>query len=57
MSFVNAITWIANQENHHPDLEIGYNRCLVKFTTRAVKGLSENDLMYAAKVEQLIHEC
>lgn len=54
MGFVNAIAWIANQENHHPDLEIGYNYCLVKWTTHALGGLSENDFICAAKVDALI---
>ena len=53
MAFVNAIAWIANQENHHPDMEIGYNYCVVKFTTHAIKGLSENDFICAAKVDGL----
>lgn len=53
MAFVNAIAWIANQENHHPDLEVGYNYCVVHFTTHAIKGLSENDFICAAKVDEL----
>ncbi|EKD70232.1 MAG: hypothetical protein ACD_46C00592G0002 [uncultured bacterium] len=53
MSFVNAIAWIANQENHHPDLEVGYNYCVVKYTTHAVNGLTKNDFICAAKVDQL----
>lgn len=53
MAFVNAIAWIANQENHHPDMEVGYNYCLVKFTTHAISGLSKNDFICAAKVEAL----
>ena len=51
MSFVNALAHIANIEDHHPDLEIGYNYCRVKFTTHAVRGLSENDFVCAAKVD------
>lgn len=51
MSFVNALAHIANIEDHHPDLEIGYNYCHVTFTTHAVKGLSENDFVCAAKVD------
>ena len=54
ISFVNAIAWIANQENHHPDLEVSYNRCLVRFSTHAIKGLSENDFICAAKINNLI---
>lgn len=53
MAFVNAIAWIANQENHHPDLEVGYNYCVVHYTTHAIKGLSENDFICAAKVNEL----
>ena len=51
MSFVNAVAHIANIEDHHPDLEVGYNYCRVSFTTHAVKGLSENDFVCAAKVD------
>lgn len=53
MSFVNAIAWIANQENHHPDMEVGFNYCVVKYTTHAINGLSENDFICAAKVNAL----
>jgi 4a-hydroxytetrahydrobiopterin dehydratase len=53
MAFVNAIAWIANTENHHPDLEIGYNYCHVRFMTHALKGLSHNDFICAAKVDEL----
>lgn len=56
MAFVNAIAWIANQENHHPDLEVGFNRCLVRFTTHAIDGLSINDFICAAKVNTLINK-
>lgn len=53
MGFVNAIAWIANQENHHPDLEVGYNYCVVKYMTHAISGLSENDFICAAKIDAL----
>jgi 4a-hydroxytetrahydrobiopterin dehydratase len=51
MSFVNALAHLANIEDHHPDLEVGYNYCRVKFTTHAVMGLSENDFVCAAKLD------
>jgi len=54
MSFINAIAWIVNEENHHPSLEVGYNYCLVKFTTHAIKGLSKNDFICAAKIDDLL---
>ena len=53
MSFVNAVAHIANIEDHHPDLEVGYNYCRIVFTTHAVKGLSENDFICAAKVDRI----
>jgi 4a-hydroxytetrahydrobiopterin dehydratase len=53
MAFVNAIAWIANQEGHHPDMEIGYNYCLVKYTTHAINGLTKNDFICAAKIDKL----
>ena len=53
MAFVNAIAWVANSENHHPDLEVGYNYCHVKFTTHALQGLSLNDFICAAKIDAL----
>jgi 4a-hydroxytetrahydrobiopterin dehydratase len=53
MSFANAIAHIANSEDHHPDLELGYNYCRVRYTTHAIKGLSENDFICAAKIDRL----
>jgi 4a-hydroxytetrahydrobiopterin dehydratase len=53
MSFVNALAHVANIEDHHPDLEVGYNYCRVLFTTHAIKGLSENDFICAAKLDQI----
>ena len=54
IAFVNAIAWIAHHEDHHPDLEVGYNRCKVTYSTHSVGGLSENDFICAAKVERLM---
>ena len=53
MSFVNAVAHIANAEDHHPDLEIGYGYCRIKFNTHAIGGLSENDFICAAKIDAL----
>jgi len=53
MSFVNALAHIANIEDHHPDLEVGYNYCRVRYNTHAVNGLSDNDFICAAKLDQL----
>jgi 4a-hydroxytetrahydrobiopterin dehydratase len=54
MAFVNALAWIANTENHHPDLEVGYNYCRVTFMTHALSGLTQNDFICAAKVDALL---
>lgn len=53
IEFVNALAWIANSEGHHPDLEVSYNRCLVKFSTHSIGGLSRNDFICAAKTDAL----
>jgi 4a-hydroxytetrahydrobiopterin dehydratase len=53
MAFVNAVAWIAHVEDHHPDLEVGYDYCRMTFTTHSVGGLSENDFICAAKVDAL----
>ena len=54
MAFVNAMAWVVNNENHHPDFSAGYNYCDVGFTTHAIDGLSENDFICAAKVSALL---
>lgn len=56
MAFVNAIAWIANTENHHPDMQLGYNYCQVLFTTHALKGLSHNDFICAARIDNLLQK-
>ncbi len=53
MAFVNALAWIAHQEDHHPDLQVGYNRAHVRFSTHSIGGLSENDFICAAKIDAL----
>ena len=53
MSFVNALAHVANIEDHHPDLEVGYDYCRVRYSTHAIGGLSENDFICAAKIDRL----
>ena len=53
MAFVNALAWISHREDHHPDLELGYNKCLVAYTTHSAGGLSEKDFLCAAKADAL----
>ncbi|HMA07832.1 MAG TPA: 4a-hydroxytetrahydrobiopterin dehydratase [Ramlibacter sp.] len=54
ISFVNAVAFIANAQDHHPDLSVHYNRCVVRFNTHEVKGLSETDFECAAQVDALL---
>ena len=54
ISFVNAVAFIANAQDHHPDLSVHYNRCVVRFNTHDVKGLSETDFDCAAQVDALL---
>jgi 4a-hydroxytetrahydrobiopterin dehydratase len=56
MGFVNAVAWIANREDHHPELEVGYKICKVRYMTHAIRGLSENDFICAAKIDQLLKD-
>jgi 4a-hydroxytetrahydrobiopterin dehydratase len=54
VAFINAMAWVANSENHHPDFSAGYSFCEVNFTTHAIDGLSENDFICAAKLNELL---
>ena len=53
IAFVNALAWIANREDHHPDLSVHYSRCEVTFTTHDAGGVTLNDAICAAKAERL----
>jgi len=53
MAFANQIAVIAEQEDHHPDLCIHYHQVDVELTTHAIGGLSENDFIMAAKIDEL----
>jgi 4a-hydroxytetrahydrobiopterin dehydratase len=54
IAFVNAVAYIAIDEDHHPDIAFGYNSCTVAYSTHAVGGLSENDFICAAKIDRLL---
>ena len=56
MAFVNALAWIAHREDHHPDLGVHYDRCLVRWSTHDVGGLSENDFICAARSSALLED-
>ena len=53
MAFVNAVAWIAHRSDHHPDLEVSYNRCTVALSSHDVGGLSARDFDSAAKIDAL----
>jgi 4a-hydroxytetrahydrobiopterin dehydratase len=53
MSFVNALAHMANGQDHHPDLGVHYDRCVVRYSTHDVGGLSENDFICAARADVL----
>ena len=53
-AFTNAVMWISHREDHHPSLVVGYNTVKVAYWTHALDGLSENDFICAAKVDQLV---
>lgn len=55
MAFVNAVAYVAHREDHHPDLQVGYNRCTVRYSTHSVGGLSINDFICAAHVNALLN--
>lgn len=56
MAFVNALAWVAHSEDHHPDLEVGYSRCFVRYSTHAIGGLSTNDFICAARIDKLLEK-
>ena len=51
--FVNKVGKISEQEGHHPDILFGWGYAEIKVTTHAIKGLSENDFILAAKIDKL----
>ena len=54
MAFVNAAAWISHREDHHPDMEVSYKRCTLRYITHAIGGLSDNDFICAAKLDALL---
>ena len=54
ISFVNAVAFIANAQDHHPDLSVHFNRCVVRLNTHDVKGLSETDFECASMIDAML---
>ena len=53
--FVNEVSKISENEGHHPDILFGWGYAKIKITTHAIEGLSENDFILAAKIDQIIN--
>lgn len=53
MQFVNEVAAIANEQDHHPDIFISYNKVRVTLSTHKINGLSLNDFIVAAKIDQM----
>lgn len=53
ISFVNAVAWLANKDNHHPDLVVSFSKCIVELTTHDEGGVSVKDFKLAKKIEAL----
>ena len=54
MAFVNAVAYIAQRHNHHPELRVSFNRCSVRWQTHDVHGISQADFDCAARVDALV---
>lgn len=55
MAFVNVVAQIAHQQDHHPDLQVSYNRCTVIYSTHSVGGISVKDFICAAKINAALN--
>ena len=56
IAFVNALAYMVHREDHHPDLVVGYNRCTVRFSTHSADGITQNDLICAAKSDAIYEQ-
>lgn len=54
ITFVNKVAEIAEAEGHHPDIFISYSRVKFNLYTHAIGGLSQNDFILAAKIDQVV---
>ena len=52
--FVNIVGKISEKEGHHPDINFGWGYAKIRITTHAIQGLSENDFILAAKIDQIL---
>ncbi len=56
LEFVNKVGVLAEAEGHHPDIQLSYGKVIIELWTHAVSGLSENDFILAAKIDELVQE-
>jgi 4a-hydroxytetrahydrobiopterin dehydratase len=56
MAFVNALAYLSHTEDHHPEMTVTYNRCIVRYDTHSAHGLSDNDFICAAKAGALFDQ-
>jgi len=56
IALVNQIATIAEKQQHHPEIQIQYNWIIIKIWTHSIAGLSQNDFILAAKIEEVIKE-
>lgn len=56
IAFVNSLAWMIHAQDHHPELHTTYNRCLVRFNTHSVDGISLNDFICAARADALFEQ-
>ena len=54
MAFVNASAWVSHREDHHPDMSVHYNKCVVAYSTHDAGGITLNDFICAAKLDALL---
>lgn len=53
--FVDNVAKVAEEKNHHPDIDIRYTKITTNLSTHTVGGLTENDFIMAAKIDELIN--
>ena len=60
LAFMNAIAYVIHGEDHHPEITLTYNKCVIRFDTHTVNdgqgGISENDFICAAKVDAIYQQ-
>lgn len=53
LKFINAVAIIIKKENHHPEINFGYNHCSISFSTHSAAGITLFDIICAAHIDQL----